>query len=51
MKIKFHKDGNITWFSVLFRQWRTSRVVSSQELATMPNSERIKIIAYMIKHQ
>jgi len=51
MKTKLHKDGNITWFSVLCQQWRTNRVVSSRELATMSNSDRIKVIAHMSKHE
>ena len=50
MKIKLHKSGEITYFSILLNAWRKSTYVSAEELCTLSLSERSRIIRHMEKH-
>jgi len=50
MKVKLHRDGTISWWSVYIQGWRKSRVVSDKELSTLSRSERVRILRHMAKH-
>jgi len=50
-KVVLHRDGQVTYWSVYNQIWKKSHSVPDEELATMSEDERERIILHLKKHQ